>query len=95
MSTAECIAGALLLAAFTTAFGQSGRAVKLVVPYPPGGNADTLARTLAEQITKSTVMGTLVENRPGGGNLIGQDAHLRKSHDDYARIIHDAGIEGE
>ncbi len=54
------------------AFGQP-RAVRLIVPYAPGGPIDVTARLLAERVKDS--LGTvIIENKPGGGGNIGADA---------------------
>lgn len=45
--------------------------IKLVVPYPPGGAADVLARTVAAELTPRLKQQVIVENRPGGGGTIG------------------------
>lgn len=45
--------------------------LRLVVPYPPGGSADVLARSLAKQITDDLAQTVIVENRPGAGTAIG------------------------
>lgn len=53
------------------AFSQSPKALRLVVPYPPGGAVDALARVLAEKLP-ATLQGrtVIVDNRPGaGGNI--------------------------
>jgi tripartite-type tricarboxylate transporter receptor subunit TctC len=50
--------------------------VKLIVPAPPGGTADTAARIVAEQISKNIGQPVIVENKPGGGGAIGVQAVL-------------------
>jgi len=75
------LAAVVVCAALSTASAQSGRTVKVVVPFPPGGSADTLMRLLAEQITKATGTGMQIENRPGGGTLIAQEQVMRAPSD--------------
>ncbi|HLT25923.1 MAG TPA: tripartite tricarboxylate transporter substrate binding protein [Zeimonas sp.] len=48
--------------------------VRIVVPYSPGGSGDTLTRTLAEQVSKRFGQSVVVENKPGGGTVIGAQA---------------------
>jgi tripartite-type tricarboxylate transporter receptor subunit TctC len=60
---------------------QSGRTIKLVVPYPPAGTADIVARLLAEQIGRSGGPTIVIENRPGGGTAIASEAVSRATPD--------------
>ena len=48
--------------------------VRIVVPYSPGGSGDTLTRALAEQVSKRFGQSVVVENKPGGGTVIGAQA---------------------
>jgi len=74
------VAGAMALCA-TVAHAQSGRTIKFMVPFGPGGTADIVARLLAEQIGKAHGVGTLIENRPGGGGVIATEAAARAAPD--------------
>jgi tripartite-type tricarboxylate transporter receptor subunit TctC len=68
--------------------GQAARTIKIVVPYPPGGATDLLARLLAEQVGclhKATV---IVENRPGAGSVVGTDAVSRAAPDGNTILIY-------
>lgn len=47
------------------AWSQAPRAIKIVVPYPPAGTADIVARLLADQIGRAQGLTMVVENRPG------------------------------
>lgn len=49
------------------------RTVKIVVPYPPGGNVDGAARIIAEQLQKDTGQPWVIENRAGAGGLVGAE----------------------
>ncbi len=49
------------------AWSQASRTIKIVVPFPPGGTTDILARVLGEQIGRTQRVTVLIENRPGAG----------------------------
>jgi tripartite-type tricarboxylate transporter receptor subunit TctC len=59
------------------------RPIRIIVPYPAGGTADLLARTIAEPL--SVVLNTqfVVDNRPGGGGVIGSQALAQAAPDGY------------
>ena len=70
-------------AAFCAAVGVMGsaqaadyptRPVKWVVPYPPGGTTDVLARIVAEWLTQKMGQTFIIENKPGAGNNIGVES---------------------
>jgi tripartite-type tricarboxylate transporter receptor subunit TctC len=66
-------AAALAAAVSGAAFGQagSGKAIRFIVGYPPGGGTDTSARVTAQIMEKSLEQQVIVENRPGAAGLIG------------------------
>src|SRR5262245_2757599 len=63
------------------AWSQAPRAIKIVVPYPPAGTADIVARLLADQIGRAQGLTMVVENRPGAATTIGTEAVLRAAPD--------------
>ena len=63
------------------ASSQSTRTFKIVVPYPPGSGPDILSRLMAEQIGRAQGPAVVVENRPGGGTMIGTEAVARAAPD--------------
>ena len=65
----------------TGAWSQPSRMMKIVVPFPPGGGVDFLARIIADQISRSQKVTFVVENRPGAGTLIATEAALRTPAD--------------
>ncbi len=62
-------------------WAQSGRTIKIVVPFPPGGGVDAVARITAEQIGRDQGPSMVIENRPGAGTAIAADAVLRAPPD--------------
>jgi tripartite-type tricarboxylate transporter receptor subunit TctC len=62
------------------AFAQSAKPIRLIVPYPPGGPLDIVARALAERVKDS--LGTVVvENKPGAGGNLGADLAAKAAPD--------------
>jgi tripartite-type tricarboxylate transporter receptor subunit TctC len=73
-------AALLLTLSHPAAYAQTGT-TKIIVPYPPGSGPDILSRLMAEQIGKTEGATFVVENRPGGGTLIGTEAAARAAPD--------------
>src|SRR4051812_30458036 len=63
------------------------RTIKIINPYPPGGTADIIARLLGEQIGRAQRVTMLVENRAGGGTVIGTEAAARAAPDGNTLLI--------
>lgn len=81
---AAAFAGTLALPAISRAQGAwPQRPVRLVVPYPPGGATDVLARLYAEQMSRTLGQPVVIENRPGASGNIGIDAVAKASPDGY------------
>lgn len=59
------------------------RPVRVIVPWPPGGSTDVLARILAEQLTQRLGQNFVIENRPGAGGNIGMEAIAKAAPDGY------------
>src|SRR5215471_5439797 len=79
---AIALAAAILLAsAGPSAWSQATGPIKIVVPYTPGSGPDILSRLMAEQIGRAQGPTVVVENRPGGGTVIGTEAVERAEPD--------------
>lgn len=63
------------------------RTIKIVVPTPPGGVADTVARLLGDQIGRSRAQTILIENRAGAGGMIAAEAVSRTPPDGNTLLI--------
>ena len=61
--------------------------VTLVVPYPPGGSADALARLLADRLKDPLGQPVVVVNRPGAGSLVGTQSVIRAPKDGYTLLF--------
>ncbi len=92
---AHAVIRALLRAATATALvgGAAGlaaqpsdypsKAIKLIVPVPPGGAADVMARMIAEHLQAKWGHSVVVENKPGAGSSLGMDAVAKATPDGY------------
>ncbi|MDB5871278.1 MAG: tripartite tricarboxylate transporter substrate binding protein [Ramlibacter sp.] len=61
--------------------------VRIIVPQPPGGGFDTVARLLADRMGKQMNQSFIVENKPGSGTLIGTDAAAKAAPDGYTLLL--------
>ena len=66
--------------------------IKWIVPFPPGGAMDAIARTLGEQLSRKFGQPVVVENRPGAGGNIGIDAVAKAPADGYTMVITSIGM---
>ena len=67
------------------------RTVSLVVPYPPGGGVDTLARVVAEKLSGALGQQVVVDNRAGGSGLVGTRAFIKSAPDGYTLFLGHTG----
>lgn len=63
------------------------RPIKWVVPYPPAGTTDVLARIMAQPLTQLLGQSVIVENKPGGGNNIGTEFVIKSAPDGYTMLL--------
>lgn len=67
------------------------RTVTIIVPYPPGGTADTVARIAADWLAKALKQSVIVEHRPGAGGAIAAEFVARAPADGYTLILASTG----
>jgi tripartite-type tricarboxylate transporter receptor subunit TctC len=82
---------ALLPSALLTARAEEGaypdKPIKFVVPFPPGGVTDRIARSLGQKLGESMGQAVVVENKPGAGATIGSDFVARAKPDGYTLLL--------
>jgi len=84
---------ALFLAFIVPALAQDypTRTVTLVVPYPPGGGVDAMARVVAERLSATLGQQVVVDNRGGGSGLVGTRAVMKAAPDGYTLLLGHTG----
>ncbi len=83
----------LLIAIAGSAAAQQAypsKPIRFIVPFPPGGSTDPLARMAAQKMTEAWGQQVIVDNRPGGNTIIGTEAVAKAAPDGYTILL--AGI---
>ena len=78
---------AVLAVGTASALDYPTRPVKWVVPYPPGGTTDVLARIVAQWLSEKMGQQFIIENKPGGGNNIGVEFVVNAAPDGYTMLL--------
>jgi tripartite-type tricarboxylate transporter receptor subunit TctC len=81
------LATVVMLSASTAAAQYPVRPLRLVVPYPPGGGTDLIARTLAERLGERLGQQIVVDNRGGASTIIGAEIAMRMPADGYNLFV--------
>lgn len=81
-----------LVAAAAPAAGMAQAAfpskpIRLIVPFPPGGGTDMIARTVAQKVADLNKWSVIVDNRPGAGGNLGVDAAAKSAPDGYTLVM--------
>src|SRR6266850_3104754 len=67
--------------------GWPQKPVKMIVPFAPGGNTDSIARIVAQRLSEAFGQQFVVENRPGAGGAIAAEAVARSPADGYTLFV--------
>ena len=83
----------LLCASASLAFAQDypSKPVRMVVPFPPGGTTDILARAVGQKLSESWGQQVVIDNRPGAGGNIGTDIVAKSPADGYTLLMGTVG----
>jgi len=86
----------LVIAMTSTAFAQNypDKPVRLVVPFPPGGGADNLARAVMPRVGEILGQAIIIDNRPGAGGNVGSESVARAPADGYTLLYGTNGTHG-
>ncbi|HEV7821561.1 MAG TPA: tripartite tricarboxylate transporter substrate-binding protein, partial [Burkholderiales bacterium] len=63
------------------------RTIRWIVPYPPGGTTDILARIMGQWLSERLGQQVLIDNRPGAGNNIGTELAIKSTPDGYTVFL--------
>ncbi len=91
--TARAVGAVLLLWAQcgVLAAGYPDKPVRFIVPYPPGGNADLMARLVAQKLGEAFDQTFVTDNRGGAGGAIGEELGARSAPDGYTIVLVSTG----
>ncbi len=81
------LALALLLPCLAFAQAYPARPVRIIVPYPPGGATDVMARTVAQKLNESWQQAVVVENKPGASGSVGSEIVAKSVPDGYTLLV--------
>ena len=90
MSPSRRLLLALAASTFTaTAFAQAWptKPIRIVVPFPPGGGTDTIARETSQRVAAATGWTFVIDNKPGAGGNLGVDAAAKSPADGYTLVL--------
>ena len=73
--------------AATTQPDYPSKAIRFIVPYPPGGSTDPMARLAATKLSERWNQSIVVDNRPGGNTIIGTEAVAKAPADGYTILL--------
>ena len=85
--TAVCALFACTSALAQASGGYPNKPIKLVVPYPPGGPTDIVARVVAQKLSEQLGQSIIIDNRPGAGANLGAEAVARSPADGYTLMV--------
>ena len=76
-----------VFSAFAAEDAYPSRTIRWIVPYPPGGTTDILARIMGQRLAERLGQQVLIDNRPGAGNNIGAELAIKSTADGYTVFL--------
>ena len=87
VAAAAAVALALPTASVLAQAAYPNKPIRLIVPFPPGGGTDMIARTVAQKLADQNKWSVIVDNRPGAGGNLGVDATAKSAADGYTLVM--------
>lgn len=91
LATAAAVSATLATPLAALADTWPSKAIKLIVPFPPGGATDASARLVAEHLGRRLGQAVIVENKPGASTIIGVDMAAKAAPDGYTLLVTGGG----
>lgn len=86
------VLGGLAATAWPAALAQSGRTLRLIVPFPPGGSTDILARAIGARLGPALGQTVVIDNKPGAGGSLGAAEAARAAPDGNTLLMAHIGV---
>ncbi|RKR66982.1 tripartite-type tricarboxylate transporter receptor subunit TctC [Acidovorax sp. 94] len=86
-----CIATLAAASATAQSADWPAKTLRIVVPYPPGGSSDIIARSISQAMSEALKQSVIVENKPGANGNLGADFVAKAEPDGYTMLLCDVG----
>jgi tripartite-type tricarboxylate transporter receptor subunit TctC len=87
MSVSLLVLSLAPLTAAAAAYPEPGKTIRLIVPFPPGGNTDIIARTIGNELSKNLGTTIVIDNRGGAGSTLGTGLAAKAPADGYTILM--------
>jgi tripartite-type tricarboxylate transporter receptor subunit TctC len=91
LAAAAAMAATVAAPALAQADKWPSKPIRIVVPYPPGGSSDIIARAISQPLAEALKTTVIVENKPGANGNLGADFVAKSAPDGYTLLLCDVG----
>ena len=77
----------VIAAEAAAAYPEPGKSIRMIVPFPPGGNTDIVARAIANELSKNLGVPLIIDNRGGAGSTLGTALAAKAPADGYTILM--------
>ena len=87
LSFAMCAFAMVIMVTVAAAQPYPRKAIRIVVPFPPGGGTDVMARVIAQKLNESWQQAVIIDNRPGASGIVGSELVAKSAADGYTLLV--------